>query len=424
MQSSALGIEIDDSTIGKNISYSYLLACLVFIILGLSSMWFYPATAEDEAMVVLGGRLLYNSVLLAMASCLVLFYRHTLSFLMQYRLLTALILAHFASILVSIEPLESLRFSIRFLLLVSFFGIAAMIIRPEKFMRIVIGFFLVSAVANLLYILAIPQYSVMSGIHDGAWRGLFSHKNQFGYFCAYGAVLCYNLLPRSYLFYGGMAAIYVLLLLKSQSGGALACAVAGVVFSSALAYNPRLHWQAKAAVLFATVLLVIAITPFYGELSEWVLGFLGKDPTLTNRTDIWNLYLAEFWKSPILGLGANAYLFNEAFMARISAGLMIKELVSPHNGYIAILVQVGIVGLALYCLVAARILIAGIMGALRAAPQWHKLLVVFTLLHLIRGIGETGGSIKLSLYFALMVVAYVYVSQRENAENPATHALP
>lgn len=412
MQSSTLDYGIQPSTVGKNLSYGYLIACLLLIMISISSMWFYPVTSEEEAVIVPGARLLYNSVMLAMASCLVLFYRHTIGFLLQYKLLTALIVVHFASILVSIEPLESLRFGIRLLLLVTFFGIAAMIIKPEKFMRIIVGFFLISGIANLLYIIGLPQYGIMSGIHEGAWRGLFSHKNQFGYFCAYGLVLCYNLLPRSFLLYGVMGLLYLLLLLKSQSGGALACAIAGMVISSALIYNPRIHWHPKAAIIFATIMLAIAIIPFYGMLSEWVLGMLGKDPTLTNRTEIWNLYLAEFGKSPILGLGGNAYLFNEAFMLRIEAGMMTKGNISPHNGYIATLIQVGIVGLVIYCLIAARILIAGIMGALRAAPQWHKLLTIFTVLHLIRGIGETGGSIKLTIFFALMVVAYVYFTQK------------
>jgi O-antigen ligase len=398
---------------GANLSYIFLIACLVLIMVGISSMWFYPNTAEDEAMTVIGGRLLYNSIMLAMASCLALFYRHTITFFMQYKLLTALILIHFASIAVSIEPMESVRFAIRMMLLVPFFGIVAMILPAQTFIRIIIGFFLAAGVANFLYTLAIPQYAIMSGIHEGSWRGLFSHKNQFGYFCAYGVVLCYNLLPRSFLFFGAMAFLYAIQLVLSHSGGALACAAAGIVLSSALIYSPRIHWHTKATLLFVISVTIIAIIPFYGALSEWVLGLLGKDPSLTNRTDIWDIYLSEFAKSPLFGLGANAYLFNDAFITRVKSGMMTDEMVSPHNGYISILIQTGVAGLLVYLCIAGRIVVSGILGALRSAPEWQKLLTIFTVLHLVRGVGETGGSIKLTIYFALIVVAYVYMTTKQ-----------
>lgn len=409
-----------DAQISRNFSYLYLMACLFYAVLVTSTMWFYPVTDENEAMIIPGGRFLSNSVLLTMASCLVLFYRHVFALFLQYKLLTALILVHFASVITSIEPMESLTYSIRIAILVAFFGISAMILKPEKYFNILIGFFVIAGIANLLYVLGIPQYGIMSGMHEGAWRGLFSHKNQFGYFCAYGLILCFNLLPRSFLFYGAIGILYLVLLGKSQSGGAIATAAAGLIISSALIYSQRIHWNFKALTLFTSAAIIIAAMPFYGILSEWLLTLLGKDSTLTNRTIVWDLYLAEFWKSPALGLGANAYLFNDAFTARIEAGLSAGDQVSPHNGYLATLIQVGIIGLAIYCLVSGRIIIAGLLGALRASSTWHKVFVLFTLLHLIRGIAETNGSIKLSLFFGLVIVAYVYLTKKEGQTHELT----
>ena len=55
---------------------------------------------------------------------------------------------------------------------------------PEALYNGLIKFISILIVSNIAYVLAFPQYGIMDGVHSGAWRGLFVHKNGAGsFFC-------------------------------------------------------------------------------------------------------------------------------------------------------------------------------------------------------------------------------------------------
>lgn len=398
---------------GTAISYGYLMLTAIFIFFICSGMGFFPYNNESDPEFgsLVGGRILYNSMFLAMLSGLVLFYRHTLAALLNYKLLTALIAVYFLTITASINAHESLLFSIRIAIFVTYFALLASIMERQHLWRLLVGFFALFSLANFLYIAAMPHYGLMAGVHEGAWRGLFSHKNQFGYFCAYAAILSAlwavnSAKFRHLLIATGLLVLNLLMLIKSDSGGAIVATSFGLLACCTLLYNRRIHATMKTAWLFVVGLACVAIVPFFYTLMEAVLELLGRDPTLTNRSAIWALYIDEYFKSPILGLGANAYHFDADLKMKIQAALNVDTFLSPHNGYLDILLQTGAVGLFVYLLLAGRIVWAGIAASLTGGHATTKLLAVFTIMHLVRGIVETNGSIQLSIYFALMVMAY------------------
>jgi exopolysaccharide production protein ExoQ len=44
-------------------------------------------------------------------------------------------------------------------------------------------------ILSLLFAVGIPQFEIMSGLHDAAWQEIFTHKNHFGAFMAPGGVI-------------------------------------------------------------------------------------------------------------------------------------------------------------------------------------------------------------------------------------------
>ncbi len=44
-------------------------------------------------------------------------------------------------------------------------------------------------ILSILFAIGIPQYGISAGVHEGALRGVFTHKNQFGAFMAPGGVI-------------------------------------------------------------------------------------------------------------------------------------------------------------------------------------------------------------------------------------------
>ncbi|MCH2546361.1 MAG: O-antigen ligase family protein [Alphaproteobacteria bacterium] len=409
-------------TIGKSLSYYFLMLTLVVVFFICSGMGIFPYNDESDPKFgeVLGARFLYNSMFLAILAALIFLYRQSLAALANYKLLTALIAVYFLSVAVSINAKESLLFSIRITLFVTYFAVIASVIKPQHLARFIVIFFAVFAFANLGYILAMPQNGLMGGIHSGAYRGLFSHKNQFGYFCAYGVIIfalaaVYSPRFSKLLLCGAIMMIFAFMMLKSNSSGALTAAIFGLLASFAILYSQKIGATVKAVWLFVICFVCVAIIPFFNMLMNAALAMLGRDPSLTNRSDLWALYMTEYIKSPFLGLGAKAYYFDEGIKGRIQSALNVDSYLSPHNGYLDILLQIGAVGLVIYLLIVGSIVCKGIAKIFYGGDFIQKLLVVTTIMHLSRGVVETNGSIQLSVYFAMIIMAYVVFANSKNS---------
>jgi exopolysaccharide production protein ExoQ len=161
---------------------------------------------------------------------------------------------------------------------------------------------------------------------------------------------------------GTLLAFGIALLQMAHSATCVFCFAlgAGLMFATdlrAISRRPaRVHALCLGA-LFAGVLIMLT-----GGTSM-VTGALGRDSTLSGRTDIWRASLNAA-DSPILGTGFES--FWNVNIGKVAAGLPgywgIQNLVSAHNGYLQIYLDLGWVGL---CLV-ALIIISGYRRASRA----------------------------------------------------------
>jgi O-antigen ligase len=81
-----------------------------------------------------------------------------------------------------------------------------------------------------------------------------------------------------------------------------------------------------------------------------VFASLGKDSTLTGRTDLWPLVIDMILKHPWIGYGYGGFWqgFNgESAYIWLNSGW---NPIHPHNGYLAICLDLGILGLGLFFL--------------------------------------------------------------------------
>jgi O-antigen ligase len=77
---------------------------------------------------------------------------------------------------------------------------------------------------------------------------------------------------------------------------------------------------------------------------------IGKDATLTGRTDLWPLVIDMIWKQPWLGYGFGGFwqgLNGESAYIWYAAGWPATH---PHNGFLAICLDLGLVGLLIFIL--------------------------------------------------------------------------
>jgi O-antigen ligase len=140
------------------------------------------------------------------------------------------------------------------------------------------------------------------------------------------------------LLMGGMAAW---LLQKAHSSTSLFCAVLGALIIW-LTRFPRIRARLGVyAVSFGVILVVLSLVV---NIPEALAGLLGRDMTLTGRTDIWSAVLKE-GTDPLFGAGYYSFWLGDR-VARLSADFY-YALNEAHDTYLETYLNSGLIGVAL-----------------------------------------------------------------------------
>lgn len=217
-------------------------------------------------------------------------------------------------------------------------------------------------------------------------RGLFPHKNQFGWFAAVGLVWCVTLrdaIPAA----RGIALLLAVGLAVAGSGTAL------VVFATAGGYLLALRTVrtllldgGRAALALGAVAVAAALVA--ALLAPAVLAALGRDPTLTGRTGVWRHYLAAA-SEPLTGLGTGVFSSPSALNVAVGGSVPGQEqagLHSPHSLYVGLVGEVGVPGVVAFVL--AGLYLAFVAPFARAS-RWRDLAGALAVAILVAGFAET-----------------------------------
>ncbi len=93
------------------------------------------------------------------------------------------------------------------------------------------------------------------------------------------------------------------------------------------------------------LLAVIGIANELFALQGAIFEASGRDATLTGRTDLWRVVLAES-NNPIMGAGYASFWLGDRLM-RIWAMYPLTPIIQAHNGYIEVYLNLGMIGLIL-----------------------------------------------------------------------------
>jgi exopolysaccharide production protein ExoQ len=205
-------------------------------------------------------------------------------------------------------------------------------------------------VSSIVFAIALPKYGVMGGLHIGDWRGIYLHKNVLGKIMTLSACIFWLLLrehqsKRNWL-WAGLVFSWLLVLLTSSSS-ALVNSIALTLLACTLTI---IGWRNKFMIPISAVLLLIA-----GSVSIWVssstsviFGFLGKDATLTGRTDLWPAVSRMISQHPLWGYGYSGFWNGRLSDASIVWRAVHWEVPHSHNGYLDLGLDLGLVGLGLF----------------------------------------------------------------------------
>lgn len=180
-------------------------------------------------------------------------------------------------------------------------------------------------------------------------RGFFQHNIMAGFFAAAGAALALSLLrgARRIVVLG----IFVLfVLLAGSATGFLLMAAAVVLVPAAKLVVPKVPAAGLLAVALPAGALLGAVV-----WQVWVptLEALGRDPTLTGRTILWEWGYQAIAERPVLGWGFGAY-FRSPYGELPSLYVpqfFDYEIAHFHNSYIQTAVDLGVIGLIVLVLV-------------------------------------------------------------------------
>lgn len=211
-----------------------------------------------------------------------------------------------------------------------------------------VWFFLMAA--SFIAGLVAPGFARMSEVHVGAWMGGWSEKNALGGHAARASFLLAFLAwrdPAHRRWWIGGALLALALVIFSRSATALLGAGLGLgtLFAAWWMLKGK-RWSLALAWSGLSIggLAVLA----YITMPDVVLGLLGKDETLTGRTDIWVSLGEAIEKKPMLGYGYLAFWGLDSEPRYWLERAVDWNAPSGHNGWLDLAISLGVVGIAIY----------------------------------------------------------------------------
>lgn len=336
-----------------------------------------------------------------------------------------LIILVFASISWSLYPDVTLRRGIAFFFTTLFGLYMAMRFSFRETIKLLTISLTFLMFLSFVSVFAMPDIGVDHFMHEGAWKGIFFQKNVTGRMMVW-LVLC--LLWLDWMRQGPrwvarpLLALALLLMIMCQSGTGL---VTSVVVAAALITTNIVRGDIRRFVPAIALLFALAVIGITGGAAFWtdLLAMLGRDPTLTGRTVLWEHVLHSAQEKFLLGYGYGAYWFG--IYGPGSAFIEGWGIDSAHNGWIEICLDVGIFGVALVALMVLRTVVRGFLAARygenRAEPAW--IFAVGCALLLI-SISESVFLERHSLNWVVLVIGSTRLVQRSRWLRAQKHRPP
>jgi O-antigen ligase len=205
---------------------------------------------------------------------------------------------------------------------------------------------------SFIFVSWYPTYGLEIGIHAGAWRGAFIHKNSLGRAMALSALVFAFLLPgarRSATF--AVAALVASVVLGWQSQSATA-PVLLVLFLALIPLRAVIkRRELRLSRVITLLLAVVGIGAWIVVASfESILGALGRDTSLSGRPLLWAVLIPEILNKPLLGYGLGAFWKGSTGAAAGVESIVRWNPGQAHNGFIDVAIDVGLVGLGIFLL--------------------------------------------------------------------------
>ena len=235
--------------------------------------------------------------------------------------------------------------------------------------------FLTIVLLSIAFVIVLPQYGIMGALHAGAWRGIYTHKNELGRLMSLGAIVflmqsrqegeikiiglkirsigtlkqCVPIGTRrdsflqSALTLLGLGAAIAMILLSRSSGGIVNLTIMAIALAMFKISQLRLDLKFLFTMGSIVLFLIIAVIVFPNP--ELIFASIGKSSDLTGRGDLWNVLLDLLSSRLLLGFGYGVFWESYGAIVTLAVGWDVPH---AHNGFLDLTLGVGLLGLILF----------------------------------------------------------------------------
>jgi exopolysaccharide production protein ExoQ len=311
------------------------------------------------------------------------------------------------SLLWSIMPHLTSRRSMAFAFVTLFGVYLAGAFDWRRLVNLIGGVLVFLGVCSVVMALALPSIGVHHGLHDGAWRGAWFEKNAMGAWMVLGACACLASCVldtdrrRWWILGFVLCAVLVKMTTSATALVVLTLSCAAFVGVWVLRRGPLwgvvLVWAVVAVVLAAVTVLLVN--------PHFAFGLIGRDLTLTGRTDIWAALLRRWAERPWAGYGYSGFWHPDSPPANIVRHELNWDVRNADGAWVQVLIELGVLGV-IGC---ALLVLAGWAAALRSLGRGEHAYwcVMFLLVICGYSISESNLMRPNDLMWALLVATTV-----------------
>ena len=211
---------------------------------------------------------------------------------------------------------------------------------------------------STLLVFFVPEIGIMNYyIIQGAWSGIYWHKNHMGLLATFINILfliniinSFRSRQRDILFWGVLYLYSLVFLYQTDSVAAYLTTIFlhGLILVTLLWLKFRQRIR-RSHYLVVGMLLIVAAAILFINLDQFFAIF-NRNTTLTGRIPMWS-YLFDTYinEKPILGYGFNAFWYIKSHQEALQQAAGYPDtIIIADNGFLDILVNTGYVGLGLF----------------------------------------------------------------------------
>ncbi|WP_168769249.1 O-antigen ligase family protein [Priestia megaterium] len=288
----------------------------------------------------------------------------------------------------------------------------------EQLINLILKYAFLLMLINIVFICLLPDLTRSFDFRYGnVYKGLFLQKNALGKY----AVLCFFMSAWALLFlkknnFLNIITIFfsiICIILSKSSGAAFIFMISLVLLSLFKIGFPKKTIISIMMVSFLTVFYFILSPP---KIIQYLLeDLLNRDLTYTGRVYIWDITKKAIMQRPFSGYGINAFWSSE-YYKEVNSKYIAFNPTHSHDGFLDIILSVGIVGLLLYILW-GLILLRMCMNLSKYNYSFALLCFGIYFLILLNNIMETDLIYPYSMFYPLQIIVFFLVSYLRKEEN-------